>query len=61
MKPTESEEEYFARMEFERKKKVEDKKHKKLTEQAKKDLKNSPFHAMSQMRHGADRNRLQGY
>lgn len=39
MKPSEREEEYFARMEFENKKKVEEEKHKKLAEQEKKKLK----------------------
>jgi hypothetical protein len=38
VKPTESEEEYFARMEYEKKKKIEDEKFRILTEQAKKEL-----------------------
>jgi hypothetical protein len=37
-KPSENEEEYFARMEFERKKKGEEKKHQKLLEEEKKKL-----------------------
>jgi hypothetical protein len=39
LKPSEQEEEYFARMEFERKKKIEEEKHKKLGEEEKKRLK----------------------
>jgi len=39
MRPSEREEEYFARMEFVNKKKVEEEKHKKLAEQEKKKLK----------------------
>ncbi|OGP50120.1 MAG: hypothetical protein A2Y79_07355 [Deltaproteobacteria bacterium RBG_13_43_22] len=35
LKPSEKEEEYFARMEFERKKKIEKEKHKKLAEKEK--------------------------
>ncbi|MFH2045863.1 MAG: zf-TFIIB domain-containing protein [Pseudomonadota bacterium] len=42
-KPNEKEEEYFTRMEFERKKKIEDEKHKKLAEKEKKDLKELHF------------------
>lgn len=38
-KPSEKEEEYFARMDFERKKKLEEEKHMKLKEQEKKRLK----------------------
>jgi len=38
-KPSEKEEEYFARMEFERKKKLEEEKHKKLAETEKQKLK----------------------
>src|SRR4030043_285030 len=38
-KPSEKEEEYFARMEFERKKKLEEEKHRKLKEEDKKRLK----------------------
>jgi hypothetical protein len=40
LKPSEQEEEYFARMEFERKKKIEEEKHKKLGDEEKKKLKN---------------------
>jgi hypothetical protein len=43
-KPSEKEEEYFARMEFERKKKLEEEKHKKLAEAEKQKLKE--FHFM---------------
>ena len=39
LKPSEQEEEYFARMEFERKKKVEEEKHKKLGDEEKRKLK----------------------
>ncbi len=39
LKPSEQEEEYFARMEFERKKKVEEEKHRKLSDEEKKRLK----------------------
>ena len=35
-KPSEKEEEYFARLEFEKKKKIEEEKHKQLAEQEKK-------------------------
>jgi uncharacterized protein len=42
-KPSEKEEEYFARMEFERKKKVEEEKHRKLREEEKKKLRNLHF------------------
>jgi uncharacterized protein len=38
VKPTEKEEEYFARMEFERLKKIEEEKHKKLAQEQKKQL-----------------------
>ena len=38
-KPSEIEEEYFARMEYERRKKAEEEKHKKLKEEEKKKLK----------------------
>ncbi|MCX8118975.1 MAG: zf-TFIIB domain-containing protein [Desulfobacterota bacterium] len=37
-KPSEKEEEYFARLEFERKKKIEEEKHKKMAEQEKQRL-----------------------
>lgn len=43
MKPREKEEEYFARMEFERKKKIEEEKHEKLAEEEKKRLKELHF------------------
>ncbi len=36
VKPSEKEEEYFARLDFERRKKVEEKKHRRLTEEEKK-------------------------
>jgi len=39
MKPSEKEEEFFARMEFEKKKKIEEEKHKRLAEEEKKRLK----------------------
>ena len=39
LKPSEQEEEYFARMEFEKKKKIEEEKHKKLNAEEKKSLK----------------------
>ena len=39
VKPTEKEEEYFARMEFERKKKIEEENHKNMAEAEKKRLK----------------------
>ncbi len=42
-KPSEKEEEYFARMEFERKKKEEEEKHRRLAEEEKKRLKESHF------------------
>ena len=42
-KPSEKEEEYFARMEFEKKKKEEEEKHRKLAEEEKKRLKESHF------------------
>jgi hypothetical protein len=38
MKPREDEEDYFARMEFERRKKIEDEKHKALAENEKRSL-----------------------
>jgi uncharacterized protein len=43
IKPSEKEEEYFVRMEFERKKKIEEEKHKKLAEEEKKRLKELHF------------------
>ena len=39
LKPSEQEDEYFARMEFERKKKVEEEKHKELGDEEKRKLK----------------------
>ncbi|MCJ7832778.1 MAG: zf-TFIIB domain-containing protein [Deltaproteobacteria bacterium] len=42
-KPSEKEEEYFARLEFERKKKIEENKHKKLAQEEKNRLKNLHF------------------
>ena len=42
-KPSEKEEEYFARLEFERKKKIEEEKHKKLAEGEKVRLKEVHF------------------
>lgn len=42
-KPREKEEEYFARMEFERKKEVEEEKHRKLREEEKKKLRDLHF------------------
>jgi hypothetical protein len=42
-KPSEREEEYFARMEYERKKKLEDEKHRKLANEEKKRLKELHF------------------
>jgi len=42
-KPSEKEEEYFARMEFERKKKLEEEKHRKLAEKDKQRLKDLHF------------------
>ena len=39
LKPSEKEEEYFARMEFEKKKKVEEEKHKKLAKEEKEQIK----------------------
>jgi uncharacterized protein len=42
-KPSEKEDEYFARMEFERKKKVEEEKHRKLREEEKKKLRDLHF------------------
>lgn len=42
-KPSEKEEEYFARMEFERKKKVEEGRHQKLREEEKKMLRDLHF------------------
>ncbi len=38
MKPSEKEEEYFARMEFEKKKKIKEEEHKKTTEEMKRKL-----------------------
>lgn len=38
VKPSEKEEEYFARMEFERKKKIEEEKHQKLAEEDRKKM-----------------------
>ena len=43
VKPSEKEEEYFARLEFERKKKIEDEKHKKIAEKEKQRLKELHF------------------
>jgi hypothetical protein len=43
LKPSEQEEEYFARMEFEKKKKIEEEKHKKLNAEEKKSLKGLHF------------------
>lgn len=43
MKPSEKEEEYFAKMEFERKKKIEEEKHRTLIEEEKKRLKELHF------------------
>jgi hypothetical protein len=40
MKPSEKEEEFFARMEFEEKKKIEEEKHRRLAEEEKERLKN---------------------
>ena len=42
-KPSEKEEEYFARLEFERKKKIEEEKHKNLAEEEKNRLKELHF------------------
>jgi hypothetical protein len=42
-KPSENEEEYFARMEFEKRKKLEEEKHRKLGEEEKKKLKELHF------------------
>ena len=42
-KPSEKEEGYFARMEFERRKKIEEEKHRKLAEEEKKKLKDLHF------------------
>jgi ribosomal protein L37AE/L43A len=39
MKPSEKEEEFFVRMEFDKKKKIEEEKHKRLAEEEKKRLK----------------------
>jgi len=39
VKPSEKEEEYFARLEFERRKKVEEEKHRRLTKEEKKRVK----------------------
>lgn len=43
LKPSEKEEEYFARMEFEKKKRLEEEKHKALAEEEKKRLKELHF------------------
>lgn len=43
LKPTEKEDEYFARIEFERKKKIEEEKHKKLAEEERRKLKELHF------------------
>ncbi len=43
MKPSEREEEFMARMEYEKKKKIEEEKHKKLAEEEKKKLKDIHF------------------
>ncbi len=43
LKPTDKEEEYFARMEFERKKKIEEEKHKNLAEEERKRLRELHF------------------
>jgi uncharacterized protein len=43
VKPSEKEEEYFVRMEFEKKKKLEEEKHRKLGEEEKKKLKELHF------------------
>ena len=43
LKPSEKEEEYFARLEFERKKKIEEEKHKKLAKEEKNHLKELHF------------------
>ncbi len=42
-KPSEKEEEYFARLEYERRKKIEEEKHKQLAEQEKKRLRELHF------------------
>jgi len=42
-KPSEREEEYFARIEFERRKKLEEEKHRKLKEEDKKRPKRKPW------------------
>jgi len=43
VKPSEKEEEYFAKMQFEKKKKIEEEKHKKLAAEEKNRLKNLHF------------------
>jgi uncharacterized protein len=43
MKPSEKEEEYFAKMQFEKKKKIEEEKHKKLAAEEKNKLKDLHF------------------
>ena len=43
VKPSEKEEEYFAKMQFEKKKKIEEEKHKKLAAEEKKRLKDLHF------------------
>lgn len=43
VRPSEQEEEYFARLEYERKRKLEEEKHKKLAEEEKKRLKELHF------------------
>jgi len=52
VKPSEQEEEYFARLDFEKKKKVEEEKHKKIAEEEKKRLK--ALHYMKCPRCGVD-------
>lgn len=42
-KPSDREEEYFARLEYEKKKKIEDEKHRRLAEEEKKRLKDLHF------------------
>jgi len=51
VKPTEREEEYFARTEFERLKKIEEEKHKKLARN-KEAIAGSPLYAVPEMRYG---------
>jgi len=57
MRPSEREEEHFARIAFENKKKQEEKKHKRLAEEEK--AEGAACYAMSQVRNGVDRDRLQ--